>query len=321
MNNVIIPLLHTLLKEQSALHGKALLSDVTLLRNLLADYAPQHRAERNLLLHAAEENIPAEIAAQAKQREALDPLLIGRWVKRLETDHGIASENARWAVKTWIKALDHWDVNKLVSSANLSTEAEEAQKSLDQGWKLWQLKQYDEALANFTQAIRLAPEFARAYYMRGNMLHRLGRYDEALADYTQAIRLAPKSTWAHIKRGIICREREWYKMALANFKRAIALDPDNTRAFCERANTHAALKKWHEAISDYTTAINLDPRHAQAFRGRGDAYSQLHEWDKSLSDYQRAIKIDPSLSSEIASSMRNVKDMIESNKGEDNLPF
>lgn len=105
VNNAIIPLLHALLKEQSGKHGKALLSDVTLLRNLLADYAPQYRAERNLLLRAVEENIPTEIIAQSKNGDTIDPLLIGRWVKRLESNHGIASENARWAVRGWIKAL------------------------------------------------------------------------------------------------------------------------------------------------------------------------------------------------------------------------
>jgi tetratricopeptide (TPR) repeat protein len=51
--------------------------------------------------------------------------------------------------------------------------------------------EYDRAIADFTQAIALKPDFALAYSNRGNAYANKGEYDRAIADYTQAIKLNP----------------------------------------------------------------------------------------------------------------------------------
>ncbi len=53
------------------------------------------------------------------------------------------------------------------------------------------LKRYEEALADYGQAVRLDPTFAKAYSNRGLTYSVLKRYEEALADYEQAVRLDP----------------------------------------------------------------------------------------------------------------------------------
>ena len=52
-------------------------------------------------------------------------------------------------------------------------------------------KEYDKAIADYTEAIRLDPKNARAYTNRGG-LGRQEEYDKAIADFTEAIRLDPK---------------------------------------------------------------------------------------------------------------------------------
>jgi tetratricopeptide (TPR) repeat protein len=51
---------------------------------------------------------------------------------------------------------------------------------------------FDRAIADYTEAIRLDPKLAIAYYERGVAYHALGDFDRAIADYTEAIRLDPK---------------------------------------------------------------------------------------------------------------------------------
>jgi len=48
---------------------------------------------------------------------------------------------------------------------------------------------YEEALAAFDQAIRLAPNVPQAYYDKGNVLDTLGRSMEARQAYDMAQRL------------------------------------------------------------------------------------------------------------------------------------
>jgi tetratricopeptide (TPR) repeat protein len=49
-----------------------------------------------------------------------------------------------------------------------------------------------EAMAAYNKAVRLDPMSARVYKHRGDAYRRLGRYHQALLDYNQAIRLAPQ---------------------------------------------------------------------------------------------------------------------------------
>ena len=44
---------------------------------------------------------------------------------------------------------------------------------------------YDQAIADYSQAIRLKPDYAKAYDNRGNAYSRLGRFDPAFADFRQ----------------------------------------------------------------------------------------------------------------------------------------
>ena len=62
---------------------------------------------------------------------------------------------------------------------------------------------FDKAIADFTEAIRLDPKEAVAYYKRGMAYGAKGDHDKAIADYTEAIRLNPKSAEAYINRGVV----------------------------------------------------------------------------------------------------------------------
>jgi len=50
---------------------------------------------------------------------------------------------------------------------------------------------YDRAIADFNQAVKIDPSFARAYINRGITLHRNSDFDRAFADVDQAIRTNP----------------------------------------------------------------------------------------------------------------------------------
>ena len=62
-------------------------------------------------------------------------------------------------------------------------------------------KEYDKAIADFSEAIRLDPKDATAYYNRGIAWAGKNEYDKAIADYSEAIRLDPKDASAYINRG------------------------------------------------------------------------------------------------------------------------
>lgn len=53
-------------------------------------------------------------------------------------------------------------------------------------------KNYDRAIADFNEAIRIDPQSAFAYFSRGNAYSDNGDYDRAFADYDESLQLRPR---------------------------------------------------------------------------------------------------------------------------------
>ena len=68
---------------------------------------------------------------------------------------------------------------------------------------------------------------ARQFYDRGDDKREQEDYQGAIEDYTQAIRLKPDYVFAYITRGIARRKLEDYEGAITDYNQAIRLDPDN----------------------------------------------------------------------------------------------
>ncbi|MFA5190631.1 MAG: tetratricopeptide repeat protein [Verrucomicrobiia bacterium] len=67
---------------------------------------------------------------------------------------------------------------------------------------------WDEAITHFTQAIRLSPQYAPAYYERGVVFSRQGDHDKAIADFDKAIELDPKNARAYYYRAIAYNNKD-----------------------------------------------------------------------------------------------------------------
>ena len=77
----------------------------------------------------------------------------------------------------------------------------------------------DEAIAAYREAIRLKPEFAKAYSALVLALKAQGKLDEAIAAYREAIRLEPDNAVAHLNLGGILRARGDFAGSLAMLRR------------------------------------------------------------------------------------------------------
>jgi tetratricopeptide (TPR) repeat protein len=108
-----------------------------------------------------------------------------------------------------------------------------AEQKIARGAKSAMKGQFDRAIADFDEAIRLSPS-ADAFYNRGNAYAELGQYDRAIADFDKAIRLNPKSMAAIEKRAAVIAmksERGGEKTsAIADVDEATRLNPNFSSA-------------------------------------------------------------------------------------------
>ncbi|MGU9956866.1 MAG: tetratricopeptide repeat protein [Arenicellales bacterium WSBS_2016_MAG_OTU3] len=61
---------------------------------------------------------------------------------------------------------------------------------------------FEEAIKDFDEAIRLKPDYAAAYWWRGMAKYELKQYKEAIKDFDEAIRLKPDDYIAYRWRGL-----------------------------------------------------------------------------------------------------------------------
>ncbi|WP_228014688.1 tetratricopeptide repeat protein [Fortiea sp. LEGE XX443] len=130
----------------------------------------------------------------------------------------------------------------------------------------YRLGEYEKAQADSSQAITLNPQDANAYYDRGFAWFGLGKYKEAIADYTQAIKLNSQKPYAYYGRGLAQVKVKHYQSAVEDFSKAIALNPNFDLAYYHRGLIHAKLGKKKSAIADFEKA-------AQFFQNQGDKNS------------------------------------------------
>ncbi len=64
----------------------------------------------------------------------------------------------------------------------------EASDYIHQGMEAQRDQQWDKAIDDFTQAIRVMPDYLPPYMQRGEVFRALGRFDEAISDFSEVIR-------------------------------------------------------------------------------------------------------------------------------------
>jgi len=65
---------------------------------------------------------------------------------------------------------------------------------------LYSGKLYEEAIVGFTEAIRLWPDFANAYFNRGVAYYKLGQFKEAISDFDRTLTLNPQNEKAAVQK-------------------------------------------------------------------------------------------------------------------------
>lgn len=98
------------------------------------------------------------------------------------------------------------------------------------------------------------------------------QYQQAIADYDQAIRRDPNYLAAYNNRGTAYAGLEQYKAATADFDHAIDLDHNYAMAHTNKGLVYQSLQQLDKAIQLHDIAISLDSSLGLAYNNRGIAY-------------------------------------------------
>lgn len=164
---------------------------------------------------------------------------------------------------------------------------------LDRGFCQEKLRHPDDALRDYSEAIRIKPSLAEAYAYRGALHDERKEKDDAFHDYSEAIRLDSNAAGPLYHRGLIFLERKELDKALTDFSEALRASPNYAAAYTQRGIVYAFKREWDAALASFDSAIGIDPKSTLAYEQRAYVHRRKDETDKAIADYTEAIRLEP----------------------------
>lgn len=156
-----------------------------------------------------------------------------------------------------------------------------------------ELREDENALADFSQAIRYSPHYAQAFVNRAILHLSRKEYPAAVADYSGVVRILPTNQIGYSAR---CWARALWGQELvqarADCDRALELSPHRAGALEARGLLNLREARWQDAWNDYDAAVRANPANARVLYGRAIAASRLGRASESANDVAAATAID-----------------------------
>lgn len=142
-------------------------------------------------------------------------------------------------------------------------------------------------------AVSAQLELANAFYYRALAYEAKKELENAVADFSAALRLEPDSTMTLRARGVDYVQNGSYERALADFDEVLRRQPEDASTYANRAEVCRLMRRWDAAMESVSKALELDPKLPGAYYTRGWVYRAKKQYDLALADFDRASELDP----------------------------
>jgi Tfp pilus assembly protein PilF len=155
--------------------------------------------------------------------------------------------------------------------------------------------QIDQAIAEYSDSIRLDPRSARSQYNLGIALGVRGRRDEAVSAFEAALAIDPDYAPAHNNLGAMLQLLGRVEPALQHYRRAVALRPDHVEAQVNLGLLLSSLGRLDEAAATLQLVLDRTADQPQALAGlswiRAAAPNDLFSPKDAVALGERAVQL------------------------------
>ena len=212
----------------------------------------------------------------------------------------------------------------------LPSVAQSYESYIEQGLAAAQEQRYDEAIEQFRQALKAAPDDIRNALTYANIAHiqelkgeqmkaldsydmalgiaplnvpilksqadlylTLGNLSKALLNYSKIIDVAPNNIDALLTRAYIYQQQRNFQNAKTDYERLLTLQPDNYAALLGVAILFQNANKPQEALSRLTLLIDQYPDKAELYSIRAEIEAEAHQSELAIMDLDKAVALEP----------------------------
>jgi spermidine synthase len=139
----------------------------------------------------------------------------------------------------------------------------------------------------------IVPETADVHNFLGIALAEKGQLDEAIAEFSNALRLEPDSARTHWHLGAALASRGAHDDAVEHLRRSVQIDPGNGQAHYDLAVVLLETRRLDEAVDHFQATLRLTPNSVEAHNNLGLVLAQQGKLDEAVDHFQQALTLDP----------------------------
>lgn len=188
----------------------------------------------------------------------------------------------------------------------------------------FKLHQFDLAIFDYNDAIKLDPHADKAYFGLGLALGRNGHIREGIHDLSIYIKRHPKDSRAYTKRGVRYLWLRKDDKAKRDLEKAIALNPNNAEANDDLGVVLARKRDYGKAIKHFTATVTIDPTYAKGWHNLAMTYYIIGQSKLALGAVNSSLNLSPDQRNSLllkAAILKSLGKPVEAEKIKENAEF
>ena len=155
-------------------------------------------------------------------------------------------------------------------------------------------RDYDKALDLYSQYIAVNPDDFRGYFNRGTTEYNAGKYIDAIADFTETLKLNHTYNEAYYYRGQCYVAINKYDSAIKDYSFVLAQLPRSVPFLKLRSEAYAGNEQLELALGDLNMAVDLAKLSGDLYKRRAELKVKMSDIEGALRDYSSVEKLIPS---------------------------
>lgn len=197
-----------------------------------------------------------------------------------------------WAARAYDKLNSNDNEGAILDyDKAISLQINDAEAFNNRGNAKYNLKRYEEAMADYELSIKTKKSYPLPYYNRAQIKELLYKdYRGVIQDYTIAIHYDSTYMLAYNARGMA-----WYRLneldkAMQDIDKTIALEKLYPNGWHNKGLLLFTLKKYEESLPYYDKAIQLNPNFGLAYANRAVSKFYLNKKNEACLDWNLAVQ-------------------------------
>ncbi len=269
----------------------------------------------------------AYFLSQERYKHSLEPLIgalsDSDTIVRIYSAEALGNLGDQKALSPLLEALTNTKDNNLINVVKNSINKlrpveelpEEAAAHYKKGIAHQNRMEFEKAIAEYEQAVKIYPNYSDAHYNLGRLYYQQKSTNHAINEFKKAL-LNPfnsKPEICYLELGNIYFENFLYDEAVAEYKKALSIKKDIASAHNGLGVVYKKKRLYEMAVAEFMEAINIDRTYASAYKNIGDIFFDLKRYDAALKEYKSALKanqLDPEVRNSIGN-IYNIKGMYD----------